>query len=316
MNHDEFMEMLEKYNNMSAKDLKNEIDSQRININTWEQIIENFPDERATQLINEIKIKYDPIKGIEELCKKAKDVLLQTQASSDEDKIKKSIEEIDKTGKKLNNCFEYVEEFYEKNEEIKELENKLSNIAKDSLKSLNFLYSLKTLGKNEEISSNEIMTKLNIDKEELEKIFKNRVEMGWEEESKGFRINSYGKLEIIDDSIVKNLIVNEIGKDNDLEEKIKTFDEASEYREILERKSELDYDYKSDEKSNVDFSNLSIQELKQMENDLDLEIAKNEKQIKQEEERQAIIKRIEDKMKIKRAQEMRIVQLEENQRGK
>ncbi|MBQ9298494.1 MAG: hypothetical protein IJ223_05670 [Clostridia bacterium] len=316
MNHDEFMEMLEKYNNMSAKDLKNEIDSQRININTWEQIIENFPDERATQLINEIKIKYDPIKGIEELCKKAKDVLLQTQASSDEDKIKKSIEEIDKTGKKLNNCFEYVEEFYEKNEEIKELENKLSNIAKDSLKSLNFLYSLKTLGKNEEISSNEIMTKLNIDKEELEKIFKNRVEMGWEEESKGFRINSYGKLEIIDDSIVKNLIVNEIGKDNDLEEKIKTFDEASEYREILERKSELDYDYKSDEKSNVDFSNLSIQELKQMENDLDLEITKNEKQIKQEEERQAIIKRIEDKMKIKRAQEMRIVQLEENQRGK
>ena len=186
--------------------------------------------EEIEELWEDVRAKYDPVQEVIRSAQKAKDMF---EYGTSSDKLPFSIAEVKRNISQLKKATRYLDESKILDDKCLEFEDVLTKAMQDGLR------SLETLKSSGDLSVDEFITELGLDKEEVNSYFTKRMEKAklgksdapsiMARDGKGFRINENGELEIIDEGKAKDLIADAFVADKVLDEPIEVLDRAEKY---------------------------------------------------------------------------------------
>lgn len=191
--------------------------------------------EEIETLWENVRAKYDPVQEVVKSAKKAQDMLYYGTAS---DKLPFSIAEVKRNITQLKKATGYIDESKVLDEDCLEFEDVLVRAMEEGLR------GLETLQSSTDLSVDEFIMELGLNREEINAYFKKRMEMAAEgksnapsikaNEGRGFKLNEEGELEIINDSKAKDLIADVFVTEKVLDGPIDVLGRADKYKMLTQ----------------------------------------------------------------------------------
>ncbi len=187
--------------------------------------------EEIERLWEDVRAKYDPVQEVIRSSQKAMDVF---EYGATSDRLSFSIAEVKRDINQLKKATRYLDESKVLDDECLDFERVLTKAMQEGLQ------VLETLQSSSDLSVDEFITELGLNKEEVNSYFKKRMERAaigesdapfiMAREGKGFRLDENGNIEIIDESNAKDLIADDFVAEKVLEEPMEVLERAEKYR--------------------------------------------------------------------------------------